>query len=96
RGANPDLGATLHRVMESAGFERAVTRLDVIVNDSPELVRWPWEVLQAMLGDARGAHLDLTDLGDLSTLSVRLENEVRAAGCVVPSVPLAGVWARNR
>ncbi|MBV8374454.1 MAG: methyltransferase domain-containing protein [Candidatus Eremiobacteraeota bacterium] len=96
RGANPDLGATLHCILESAGFERAVTRFDVILNDSAELVRWPWEVLQAMLGDADDALLDLTDLGDLSTLSVRLENEVRAAGCVVPSVPLAGVWARNR
>ena len=95
RGANPDLGATLHRILESAGFERPVTRFDVILNDSHELVCWPWQVLQAMLRDASDALLDLTDLGDLSTLPIRLENEVRAAGCVVPSVPLAGVWARN-
>jgi ubiquinone/menaquinone biosynthesis C-methylase UbiE len=95
RGANPELGATLHRILESAGFERAVTRFDVILNDSPELARWPWEVLRAMLGDAGDAHLDLKELGDLSTLPARLENEVRAAGCVVPSVPLAGVWARS-
>jgi SAM-dependent methyltransferase len=95
RGANPDLGATLHRVLESAGFERTVTRFDVILNDAPELARWPWEVLQAMLGDGGDAHIDLTDLGDLSTLPARLENEVRAAGCVVPSVPLASVWARK-
>jgi SAM-dependent methyltransferase len=95
RGANPDLGATLHRILESAGLERAVTRFDVILNDSPELARWPWEVLRAMLGDTGDLHLDLSDLGDLSTLPVRLENEVRTAGCVVPSVPLVGVWARK-
>jgi len=48
-----------------------------------------------MLDGTGDASPDLTDLGNLSTLPVRLENEVRAAGCVVPSVPLAGVWARN-
>ncbi|MBV8197683.1 MAG: methyltransferase domain-containing protein, partial [Candidatus Eremiobacteraeota bacterium] len=67
RGANPNLGATLHRIMENAGFERTVTRFDVILNDSLELVRWPWEVLQAMLDRVGDASLDLTDLGNLST-----------------------------
>ncbi|MBV8068214.1 MAG: methyltransferase domain-containing protein [Candidatus Eremiobacteraeota bacterium] len=95
RGVNPDLGATLHRLLEAAGLERALTRFDVILNDSLELARWPWEVVRAMLRDAGDTHLDLTDLGDLSTLPVRLEDEVRTAGCVVPSVPLASVWARK-
>ena len=93
-GGNPDLGSTLHHVYQDAGLPPPFTRIDMLLNDSPDLAVWGCDVALSAVGQLNEGELDVSILGDLETLRERVIAEVRNSGHVVPSVPLVGAWCR--
>jgi SAM-dependent methyltransferase len=93
-GADPDAGALLYRMFQDAGLPAPFTRLDVQLDESVEVIRWPYDVLLSVLGSLPEGAVDTAELDDLQTLLERMVAEVRHAGCTVPGLPLIGAWSR--
>lgn len=95
-GADPDAGTILYRIFQDAGLPAPFTQLDAQLDDSFEIVRWPYDVLLSLLGSLPEGALDTTELDDLQTLPERMVAEVRSARCTVPGLPLIGAWVRTQ
>ena len=93
--ANVDMGSVLVRGFHEIGFCEPKLRLDVPVGVDPETRRWVYDLLCAVLPRSPQYGLSTAALGDLATLSDRLEFELTAHGGYATCIGLTGVWSRK-
>ena len=95
-GANPDMGLDLYGTFLEAGLPAPVVHMEVPLGNDPGFIRWIYDVLCSLLPQIQRLNLPLETLGDLNTLSERLQVEVAASRGVVTWLALVSAWARNR
>jgi len=61
----------------------------------PDFTRWLSDVTVSICPQIEKLNLSLEELGDLSTLQRRLEDEVASSNTVVPWIALVGAWCRT-
>jgi SAM-dependent methyltransferase len=93
--ANVDMGSVLVRGFHEIGFSEPKLRLDVPIGVAPETRRWVYDLVCAVLPRSPQYGLSTAALGDLATLSDRLELELTAHGGYATGIGLTGVWSRK-
>jgi ubiquinone/menaquinone biosynthesis C-methylase UbiE len=94
-GANMDMGRSFLRDFPEIGFPKPQLRLEVPIADDPETRRWVYDLVCTVY--PRFASFGLSDapLGDLSTLSQRLEAELTSTNSYAACIGLTGAWSRK-
>ena len=93
---NPDMGLDLYGTFLEAGLPAPVVHMEVPLGNDPGFIRWIYDVLCSLLPQIQRLNLPLETLGDLNTLSERLQVEVAVSRGVVTWMALVSAWARNR
>jgi SAM-dependent methyltransferase len=93
--ANVDMGSVLLRGFHEIGFSEPKLRLDVPIGVAPETRRWVYDLVCALLPRSPQYGLSTAALGDLATLSDRLEFELTSHGAYATCIGLTGVWSRK-
>jgi len=94
-GANTEIGLALHRIFQDAGLPTPSMRLEMLLGNDPEFIRWSYDVLCSLRPQIEQLNLSLETLGDFDTLPERLQAEVAASNTVVPWIALVGDWCRR-
>jgi SAM-dependent methyltransferase len=95
-GVNPEMGIDLHQVFQQAGLPAPSMNIQTPLGSDPEFIGLLTGLLTSVLPLARQHAVSLEKLGDLKTLSERVQAEVEAANTVVSFIPLVGVWSRKQ
>ena len=91
-GANAEMGLELTRVFERAGLPSPATRMEMLLGNDPESVRWTCDLLRSLRPQIERLGLSVEKVGDFETLSERLRHEAVASGTAAPCVALIGAW----
>jgi ubiquinone/menaquinone biosynthesis C-methylase UbiE len=94
-GANTEIGPALHRTFQDAGMPAPSMRLEMLLGNDPDFIRWSYDVLSSLRPQVERFNLSLETLGDFDTLPERLQAEVANSNTVVPWVALVGAWSRK-
>ena len=94
-GANPELGPALYRVFQEAGLPGPTMRLEMPLGKNPDIAQWFSDAICSLRPRIEQFNLPLESLGNLDTLSERLEAEVAASNTVVSWLAPVGAWARK-
>lgn len=95
-GVNVEMGPALHKAFQDAGLPRPNMRLVMELGHDPEFIQLLSDaVMSGLCPHAEKLNLSLEELGDLSTLQRRLEDEVASSNTVVPWIALVGAWCRT-
>lgn len=92
-GADTNVGLALHRIFTDAGIPPPHLKLEMLMNNSPEIVLWAYDLLNSIRAK-KGTDLALDSLGDFGTLADRLKAEVTNARTAVTSVAVVSGWSR--
>jgi hypothetical protein len=69
--------------------------MEALMGAEPKYTRWLFELFCTLRPKAEGLGLSLEELGNLETLSDRMQAEVVSAKTVASWVPLVGAWCRK-
>ena len=95
-GVNVEMGPALHKAFQDAGLPKPNMRLVMELGHDPEFIQLLSDaVMSGLCPHAEKLNLSLEELGDLSTLQRRLEDEVASSNTVVPWIALVGAWCRT-
>jgi ubiquinone/menaquinone biosynthesis C-methylase UbiE len=94
-GANMELGLALWRVFQEAGLPEPTMRLEMPLGNDPELAQACSDLILSLRPRIQQLNLSLEPLGNLDTLSERLQAEVAASNTVVAWLAPVGAWARK-
>jgi SAM-dependent methyltransferase len=94
-GANPEMGFALHRMFQDVGLPAPDMHIEVPLGSDANFTSLLCDLIHSVRPLAQQHHVSLDPLGDLDTLSDRIQAEVAASNTVVSFVPLVGVWARK-
>jgi SAM-dependent methyltransferase len=94
-GASTELGLALHETFLEAGLPAPTMRMEALMGAEPKYTRWLFELFCTLRPKAEGLGLSLEELGNLETLSDRMQAEVVSAKTVASWVPLVGAWCRK-
>jgi len=94
-GTNPEMGFALHRMFQDVGLPAPDLQVEVPLGSDANLTSLLCDLIHSVRPLAQQHHVSLDDLGDLDTLSDRIQADVAASNRVVSFVPLVGVWARK-
>lgn len=94
-GVNPDMGLSLSRTFQEAELPPPAVQMEVPLGDDPEFVRWLYDILCSLRLHIERLNLSTEALGDFSTLSSRIQNEVAASKGVVSWMAVVGAWSRK-
>jgi len=92
-GGETEMGLALYRVFQEAGLPAPHLIMEIPLGRDPDCARWIYELFRTLLPHVRRLNLSLEKLGDLDTLSERIQAEVRASKCVVPWMAVVGAWS---
>jgi len=93
--ANLDMGSVFLRGFQEIGFPNPHMRLDVPIGVDPETRRWVYDLVCTLYPRFVQHELAVRALGDLATLSERLESELTCHSSYAACIGLTGVWARK-
>jgi ubiquinone/menaquinone biosynthesis C-methylase UbiE len=94
-GANPELGYDLYRVFQEAGLPGPTMRQEVPLGRDPDTARWFADIIYSLRPRIEQLNLPLDSLGNLNTLSERLQAQVEASNSVVAWLAPVGAWVRK-
>ena len=94
-GVNPEMGPDLYHVFQEAGLPRPKMHIQIPLGSDADSTRVLCEVLVSLEPRARKSVVSLDALGDLTTLSQRVQAEVAASNSVVSFLALVGAWSRR-
>jgi ubiquinone/menaquinone biosynthesis C-methylase UbiE len=92
-GANTEMGPALYRLFQEAGLSAPYLLMEIPLGRDPESARWIYELFYTLLPQVQRLNLSTAGLGDLGTLAVRMQAEVRESNTVVPCFALVGAWS---
>jgi SAM-dependent methyltransferase len=92
---NPEMGILLYRMFQEVGLPAPAMHMDTPLGSDANFTSLMCDLLGSMRPLIQQHHVSLEALGDLDTLSDRIQAEVIASKTVVSFVPLVGAWARK-
>lgn len=94
-GVNPEMGFDLYRLLQEVGFPAPRMHLDMPLGSDANFIGIVADVLLSVRPVATQYGVPLEELGNLDTLSDRLQAEITAANTAVGMWPLVSVWSRK-
>jgi ubiquinone/menaquinone biosynthesis C-methylase UbiE len=94
-GVNPEMGPDLYRHFQAVGLPAPAIHMEMPLGNDADFTELICGLLSSVLPLAKKHNVSLEALGDLQTLSNRINAEVNTPDSVVSFVPLVGVWARK-
>ena len=94
-GVNPEMGPDLYRIFQAVGLSAPAIHMETPLGSDADFIELICGLLSSVLPLAQQHNVSLEGLGNLHTLSERIQAEVATANSVVSFVPLVGVWARK-
>ena len=94
-GANPEMGPALYSMFQEVGLPAPAMHMEILLGCDADLIRLKCDVLRSLRPLALQHNVSLEALGNLDTLSERIQDEVAASNTVVSFVPMVGVWTRK-
>ena len=94
-GAKPDMGLALHRSFLDAGLPAPNLRMEMPLGSGADFTRWIYDLLCSLHPQAQKHHISFEALGDLDTLSMRLQSEIAESKTSAPYVAVVGAWSRT-
>jgi SAM-dependent methyltransferase len=91
-GANPELGLALYRVFREAGLPGPTMRQEMPMGKDPDIARWFTDILRTLQPRIQESNLSIESVGNLDTLSERLQAEVEASKSVAAWLGQVGAW----
>jgi hypothetical protein len=95
-GANMDMGRVFMRDFPAIGFAQPRLRLDVPIGIEPEMRRWVYDLVCSLYPRFVSYGMPIGQLGDLSTLSERLDAELASTNSYAACIALTGAWSNLR
>lgn len=94
-GADTDIGLALHRIFRQAGLPAPTLRVEIPLGSDARFTKRIVDGLRTLRPRAASLGLNPECVGDLDTLSERLDAELATADGVIPyGVGLVAAWAR--
>ena len=93
-GANTEMGPALPSVFRDAGLPVPTLTSTMLLGNAPDLTRWLVDILNVLEPQMRDLGISRTHVGDMDTLSTRLEAELSSANGTVGGPDLVGGWAK--
>jgi ubiquinone/menaquinone biosynthesis C-methylase UbiE len=94
-GVRPDMDRVLFRELQEIGLPALGLRLDTPIGNDSETRRWLYDLFGSLYPRMTQFGMSLDPLGDLATLSDRLEAELDAASSYAACISLVGAWSRK-
>ncbi len=94
-GANPELGPALYRAFREAGLPGPTMHLEMPLGRDPDTARWFSDIICTLRPQIEQFNLPVDSLGNLDTLSERLQAEVIASNSVSAGLAPVGAWVRK-
>ena len=93
--ASVDMGSVFLRGFQQIGFPDPRMRLDVPIGVDSETRRWVYDLVRTLYPRFVEYGFSVSGLGDLATLSERLESELTHHNSYAACIGLTGVWSRK-
>jgi len=94
-GVNPEMGIALYHIFQEVGLPAPAMHIDTPLGSDREFTGLICDLISSVRPLTLLYNVPLDDLGNLDTLSERIQAEVAASNTVVSFVPLVSVWART-
>ena len=94
-GARTDMALTLFRSFQEIGFPAPELRLEIPIGNDPETRRYIFDLLCTVSPRFAQFGISAESIGNLTTLSDRLEAELNATLSYAACQALVGAWARK-
>jgi ubiquinone/menaquinone biosynthesis C-methylase UbiE len=94
-GVNPEMGPALYHVFQEVGLPAPTMHTETAMGSDASFTGLICGLMKSLQPLAEQHNVSLDDLGNLDTLSERIQVEVKASNAVVSFVPLVGAWARK-
>ena len=94
-GANPELGTALYQAFLDAGLPGPTMRQEIPMGRDPDTANWFTDTLRSLESQIQQLSLPIEQVGNLDTLTERLQSEARASNGVVAWMAPVGVWCRK-
>jgi len=93
--ASVNMGSVFLRGFQQIGFPDPRMRLDVPIGVDSETRRWVYDLVRTLYPRFVEYGFSVSVLGDLATLSERLESELTRHNSYAACIGLTGVWSRK-
>ena len=94
-GVNPEMGIDLYRMFQEVGLPAPAMHIEMPLGSDANFTSLICDLLSSVRPLIEQHNVSLEALGNLDTLSHRIQAEVAAANTVVSFVPMVGVWTRR-
>jgi ubiquinone/menaquinone biosynthesis C-methylase UbiE len=94
-GVNPEMGIALYQIFQQVALPAPAMHMETLLGSDANLTSLICDLLSSMRPLMQQHNVSLEALGNLDTLSDRIQAEVVRSNTVVSFVPLVGVWARK-
>jgi ubiquinone/menaquinone biosynthesis C-methylase UbiE len=94
-GVNPEMGPALYRIFQQIGMPAPAMHTETPMGSDTDFTGLICDLLVSLKPLALKQNVSLLSLGDLETLSQRIQAEVQSSNTVVSFVSMVGVWSRK-
>ena len=94
-GVNPEMGVALYHMFQEVGLPAPAMHMETPLGSDPNFTSLICDLIISVRPLALQHNVSLDALGNLDTLSERIQAEVAASNTVVSFVPMVGVWTRK-
>jgi ubiquinone/menaquinone biosynthesis C-methylase UbiE len=94
-GINPEMGPDLYRMFQEVGLPAPAMHMESPLGSDANFTGLICDLISSLRPLAEEHRVSFDALGDLDTLSDRIQAEVTASNSVVSFVPMVGVWSRK-
>ena len=94
-GVNPEMGPALYRIFQQIGMPAPAMHMETPMGSDTDFTGLICDLLVSLKPLALKQNVSLLSLGDLETLSQRIQAEVQSSNTVVSFVSMVGVWSRK-
>jgi ubiquinone/menaquinone biosynthesis C-methylase UbiE len=94
-GAEPDMGLQLYRVFQEAGLPAPDMQMETILGSEPERTRWLSDLIHSLQPQMQALGISIDALGDLETLTERVQAHIRESKTVVPIVSVVAASCKK-
>jgi ubiquinone/menaquinone biosynthesis C-methylase UbiE len=94
-GVNPEMGPALYRIFQQIGMPAPAMHTETPMGSDADFTGLICDLLVSLKPLALKQNVSLLALGDLETLSQRIQAEVQSSNTAVSFVSMVGVWSRK-
>ena len=94
-GVNPEMGIALYRIFQEVGLPAPAMHIETLLGSDANFTNLICDLISSLRPLIQQHSVSLDALGDLDTLSDRIQAEVAASNTVISFVPIVGVWSRK-